>query len=381
MLDEEHLTELRDLIRQAAEEDTRRLQRLQSHARELAGKVHPIRPRTATAISLVAADGGSDAVLFDPYMLYITRVVDSYGKIHFQDTLSPFMDIRFLSRRHLEGKTPLGRLMEDLGVEGLWELSLMIPKPGTPEQRIHPGWLEVYRDLGEWAVLYDYLTGSHFPSHTLVVRDGLLRSKIFAADYFPRMWERIREHLQRIRREEGRKVFVAGVAKRSKVLDRYRLAFSLEKVLVQEGPSYLEVPPEMEREVYRWEEYARRGSDGEEGEEKKIVQGALFLAKFGPHPRDPIWPVDIWLDHVTAGEAEAVLGYLLADAQEGFPSPYYPLCLQRAHEGAVLKEFDTALLQELLWQAIYRGLPPEEAGLVDAFRLHRPERRMMDGRD
>jgi hypothetical protein len=134
-------------------------------------------------------------------------------------------------------------------------------------------WLQDYRDLGEWAVLYDFLTNPHrtFATNTLVVRDGFLRSKLFARHpqngyLFARMWERIRDAVER-HRGVGRRIYVVGIAKRSKVLDRYRMAMFLEGVMAQPGPCYVRIPGELERRVYRWEEFApgrrkRRGSSG-----------------------------------------------------------------------------------------------------------------------
>lgn len=379
MLNSEDMDHLKKLIRELVEMDASRLNELRRQARELRDKVHPIRPRTATVISLVAADGGNNSFEFDPYLLYVTRVVDSYGKIIFQDTLSPFTDVRNLSKRHLDEGTPLGHLMQDLGVEGLWELSPMIPAPETPASEIKPGWVQVYRDLGEWASLYNYLTCERFPSHTLVVRDGLLRSKIFAKDLFPKMWERIRKALRQVYERDRRKVFVVGLAKRSKVLDRYRLAFFLENVLVQPGACYLEVPAWIERDVYVWEEFARREqSEGGEGEERKFVQGALFLAKFGPKIFDPIWPVDIWQDHLERGEVDEILSYLLADAESGFPKPFYPLCLQKAHEGANLSGFDMDVIRGLIMEAVRESMPKGQENAIDAFRLYTGRRELRE---
>ena len=363
------LDNLRQSIENVVAADSTRLEELRRQVRVLRDALRPIRPRNATAVSLVAADGGDNAFEFDPYLVYVTRVVDSYGKVLFQDALSPFADFRALSRRHLVEGTPLGCLMRDLGVQGLWELSPMIPKPGTPPDEIKPGWLKVYRDLGEWASLYHYLTHGTFPGHTLVVRDGLLRSKIFAGHLFPAMWERIREALRRVRERDRRKVFVVGIAKHSKVLDRYHLAFFLEGVLVQPGACYLEVPAKIERQIYKWGEFARGEAGEEEGEEQRFVQGVLFLAKFGPGPFDPIWPVDVWQDHVEQREVDEVFGHLLADAEAGFPQPYYPLCLQKAHEGANLSGFDMDVIRGLLLEAVRQRMPVGLKTAPDAFRL------------
>ncbi len=362
------LAALKRSIQQLIGAEAARLEELRREVRALRDRLRPIRPRSATTVSLVAADGGENAFEFDPFLVYVTRVVDSYGKVLFQDALSPLTDVAALSQRHLVEGTALGRLMTDLGVATLWELSPMIPKPGTPPDAIPPGWVKVYRDLGEWAALYDYLTSATFPSHTLVIRDGLLRSKIFADHLFPEMWRRIGEALGRVRQAERRKVYVVGVAKHSQVLDRYHLALFLEGVLVQPGACCLEVPAYIERQVYRWAEFAR-AEDGAMDASRRFVQGVLFLAKFGPGPFDPIWPVDVWQAHVEQGEVEELFGYLLADALAGFPRPYYPLCLQKAHEGASLSGFDLEVIRGLVLQAVREAMPAGQQAAPDAFRL------------
>jgi len=286
------------------------------------------------------------------------------------------MDVEVLNQRHFAGsgepQTPIGRLMVDLGISALWDLSPMIPDPHTPPDRRNRRWLQDYRDLGEWAVLYDFLTDTRrtFATHTLVVRDGFLRSKLFAQDprngyLFAQMWERIRQSLER-HRATGRRIYVVGIAKRSRLLDRYRIAMLLEGVMMQPSPCYMRIPAELERRVYRWEEFAP-GEEG--GESQKFVAGALFLARFGSSPYDPIWAVDIWEEHVNRREVDEIFGFLLGDAQAGFPRPFYPLCLQQAHEQAHLAGLDVELLQDLILEGIQQPLRPEQRQVLEAFRI------------
>ncbi len=377
MISFEDLNHIRQQAAELAERDVEQLRRLREEVQGLRGSVRPIRPRTTTTVSLVATDAGEDAVAFNPHLFFLVRVVDSMGRVLVQELLTPWMDVEALNRRHLENgepKTSLGRLMRDLGVSSLWELSPMIPDPGTPPDRRNRHWLQDYRDLGEWASLYDYLTGTQeFATDTVVVRDGFLRSKIFAEDLFPRMWDRIREAVEARRRKTRRRLFVVGIAKRSKLLDRYRMAMSLEGVLVQSGACFVPVPPEMERRTYRWAEYAP-GREGEV-ESRKFVAGVLHLVKFGRDPYDPIWPVDVWDLHVERHEVEELFGYLLGDAQAGFPIPFYPLCLQRAHEQARLGGLDAAFLQDLVLDVLRERVLPDQPDALETFRLAASEGR------
>ena len=83
----------------------------------------------------------------------------------------------------------------------------------------------------------------------------------------------------------------------------------------------------------------------------------MFFVKFGPRPDDPIWPVDLFEPQTS--EAADVLGALLADATQGFPVPFYPLCLQKAHENAALVDFDFDVIQDLVFDGIRSKLGDE----------------------
>ena len=158
-----------------------------------------------------------------------------------------------------------------------------------------------------------------------------------------------------------------GVAKHSKVLDRYRLAMALENVLKTEYPAYLPVPQPLEEAAYVWSEYAR--GDDEEipgGEINKFVGGKMHLVKFGSRPSDPVWPVDIFLPQ--RQQAQVILGCLLADSVDGFPIPFYPRCLQRAHENAALVDFDFDVLQDQVLSGL-RDVLAGEASTLDAFQF------------
>ncbi|HLK15862.1 MAG TPA: hypothetical protein VKT78_13745 [Fimbriimonadaceae bacterium] len=63
-----------------------------------------------------------------------------------------------------------------------------------------------------------------------------------------------------------------------------------------------------------------------------------------------------------------IFGYLLADAIDGFPVPFYPLCLQKAHEFAQVVDFDLTILQDEVFKAV-RGLVPD-GSVLDEFMLN-----------
>ncbi len=346
----EQLPELRRQIRAQAARDFGVLDELVVHARALAGSVRPIRPRSATSVALTAADGGNNAVAFNPFSLQIIRVVDSRGRELFLDVVSPTTDITRLSRGHLDNGTVLGEMMTDLGAGSLSELSPMLSGRS-------PRWVEVYRELCEWATLYDLVCHHEFAADTLVVRDGLLRSTVFTGDALARLGALMRAAIEAAARERRRRVWLCGLAKRTAVLDRYRLALSLAGVFDRGTPCFVAVPAALQENAYQSQRYLRgTGSLGE-----------MYFVRFGPHAGDPVWTADVlgW----QAADAQAVFGYLQADAAAGFPVPFYPLSLQQADSHSRVGDLDVEIIEDSLVEAVRDLVGRDRAHVVDALRL------------
>jgi hypothetical protein len=353
----EQLPELRRKIRAQAARDSRLLSELVGQARVLAKDVRPIRPRTATAVALTAADAGNNAVAFNPFSLQIVRVVDSQGKELFLDVVSPGTDIGELSRKHLAERTVLGQLMTDLGVSELRDLSRVMTGRYTR-------WVDVYRDLCEWATLYDLVCNHDFASDTLVVRDGLLRATIFSGDMLPRLGRLMRAAIESQAQRNRRRVWVAGLAKKTKVLDHYRLAMSLAGIFDHGTPCFVAVPADMQDSVYRsHQEYVRDADDGAASENI----GQMYFVRFGARPGDPIWTADLlaW----QAADAQAIFGHLQADAAAGFPVPFYPLSLQQADAHSRVADLDVDIIEDSLVDAVRDLVGKDKAYIVDALRL------------
>jgi len=368
MIDPKSHETLKASLTQRIQQDRFLLDQLREEVRPLAGGVRHIQPRNSTAISLVATDGGNTQVQFDPFLIQLVRVVDSSNNQHYLDVITPSTNIDALSAAQFhtpKGPTALGQMMSQLGVTHLSQLSYIFPDP-VSDRAPNARWVEVYRELVEWAVLFAIIRTNTFGSDTLIVFDGLLRSKVFRGHLFRNYLQLIVEAMNQHYRQK-RRIYLVGVAKHSKVLSRYRLAMALEKVLLTRYPAYVEVPRELEEKAYTHADYAR-GDDIALPTERlnRFVGGKMFFVKFGNRPQDPIWPVDIFLPQHK--EAPVILGHLLADAANGFPVPFYPLCLQRAHENAALVNFDYSLLQDNILDSIRHILGDESVDL-DVFRL------------
>jgi hypothetical protein len=374
VFDHETLAALQKAVRERTEADRRLLDELRGEVRPLATSVRTIKPRGTTSVSLVASDGGNNKLVFDPFTVQLVRVVDSYGKELFFDVISPTTDTDKISAGQFNSdgspKTALGRMMKDLGdLKSLTALSHMIPdgkKMREEPHRVSPSWVLVYRDLCEWAVLYDRICYHTFASDTLIVRDGLLRSKLFRGELFVEFRKKLEAAIMRIREKDRRWVYLVGIAKHSTVLTRYHLALTIEKVMPPGDARYVKVPREIEAKAYVWPEWARGAEAEGEGEAPKNVAGDMYLVRFGKAKGDPIWAVDIF--SCQKNKDSEIFGYLLADAIDGFPVPFYPRCLQKAHEFAEIVDFDLTILQDVVFKAV-RGLVPDGA-VIDEFMLN-----------
>ena len=358
MIDPASQAQLKEAIADCIGTDQGVLDALREEIRPLKSATRRIQPRATTSISLVGTDGGNNQLQFDPFLIQLVRVVDSSNNEYCLEAVSPTTPIGKLDKRQFEPdgtpRTALGEMMAYLGVASLQDLSPVFPRP-EKNKPVSPTWVQVYRELVEWAILFKIL-GKDYGTDTLIICDGLLRSKVFAKDLFQRLLQGMKARIEAQWSKSRRRVYLAGVAKHSQVLSRYRLAMALEGVLQTDYPAYVEVPREIERHSYVWSEFA-------EGE---FVGGKMFLVKFGSHRRDPVWPVDIFVPQV--GEAQTILGSMLADAINGFPVPHYPRCLQKAHENAALVDFDFDILQDFIYEGVRSSLGVDAATL-DAFQL------------
>jgi hypothetical protein len=356
MIDLATLGTLQQELRARINEDRKVLDEMRDEIRPLRGMTRRIQARSATAISLVGTDGGNNQLQFDPFRVQLVRVVDSSQNEYCLEVITPRTSIRDLTRRHLDPNgaalSALGRMMKSLGVSDLSDLSPVFND--DPDR----SWMDVYREMAEWAVLFELVRERDFGTDTVIVCDGFLRSKTFKDKLFGTYRQRLEEGILRQFEKNRRRIYVCGIAKSSGILQTYRVAMALEGVMRNTYPCYVEVPELMEDRVYKWDEWAKRTD--------KFVAGKMFLVKFGKGIHDPVWAVDLLLSQ--KGEAQTVFGYLLEDAKDGFPVPLYPQCLQKAHESAALVDFDLQLLEDQICAVLRDGLG-EKRWVIDEFVL------------
>jgi len=339
--------------------------KFREYARRLKDQVKPLRTYSVNAVAFVSTDGGDNRLTFNPSVIELVRVVDSRGNECALDAVANTTGLAELESRAKAGTpgtvAPLQRLCTDLKRD-LRDLSYLIRAAGTPGKST--GALRCYRDMVEWAVLYDLITNPslQWGSDTILVRDGLLRTKSFRREVFPDIDRRLREGVEAHLKRNVR-LSLVGVAKQSAVLGQLAVALELEAPFHRDYPCYVQVPDDIEADCYNfdrtWLDTYETSDADDEGRKLYQSLGRMFLVKFGDRALDPVWPVDVaeW----QLNEAPKILGQLTVDAQQGFPIPDYPMCIQRAHDYAKLTGLEIDIMQDLLLNGMTTGLRPEQA--------------------
>jgi hypothetical protein len=359
------IQELRAKVAAAYQADDPLLQKFRGYARRLKEKTKPLRSYSVNAISFVSADGGDNRLTFNPAIVELVRVVDSRGNQCALDALASTSSLEELEERAKPGTSkvvlPLQRLCSDLGL-GIGALSYLLRGMGTPGKST--GAMRCYRDIVEWAVLYDLVTNPslQWGGDTILVRDGLLRTKSFKREVFPKIDQKLQAGIA-AHAQKNVHLSLVGVAKQSAVLGRLAVALELEGTFHRDYPCYVKVDEDIEADCYNfdrtWLDTFETSEPDDEGRRLYQALGKMFLAKFGDRPLDPVWPVDIAEWQIAA--ADKVLGQLTVDAQQGFPIPDYPMCIQRAHDFAKLTGIEVEVLQDLLVEGMSQKLTSDES--------------------
>jgi len=356
---------LRAKVLSAYNADEPLLKRFRDFAKRLSDNIKPLRMYSVNAVSFVSSDGGDNRISFNPAVVEIVRVVDSRGVECVLDAVASTAQLSELEQRAQPGHactvTPLQRLSSELGLS-LKDMSYLIRGMGTPGKST--GAMRCYRDIVEWAVLYDMICNPtiQWGGDTIVVRDGLLRTKSFSRETFPKLDEKIRAGIA-AHTKRNVALSLVGVAKQSAVLSRLAVAIELEGTFHRPYPCYVQVDKEIEEECYNfdhtWLDTYETTDPDDQGRRLYHSMGSMFLVKFGDRPMDPVWPVDIAQWQVQ--QVDKILGQLTVDAQQGFPIPDYPMCIQRAHDFAKLCGLEVQVLQDLLFDGLSSKLSPEES--------------------
>lgn len=361
-LADSNFQEIKQRVLDAYKNEDPIIEKFREYARQLKNEVKPIRKYSVNAVSFVSADGGDNRLFFNPAVIELVRVVDSRGNQCALDAIAGNTEESAFNKRVESDNpllvAPLKKLCDDLNMN-VTDLSYLLG--GIGQMGKSTGAVRVYRDIVEWAVLYDLLKYHQWGSDTIIVREGMLRTKSFKLQVFPLIDNLIREaHKEHKKRNVN--ISLVGVAKQSAVLSKLAVALELESTLHKPYPCYVKVPIEIEEECYNydhtWLDTLEASEPDEEGTYRYQAIGKMYLVKFGDRPFDPVWPVDIAEWQIE--EADKILGQLTQDAQPGFPIPDFPMCVQKAHDFAKVNGLEMSILQDILFEGIIQNMSPEE---------------------
>jgi len=158
MIEPQTHSQMKQEIKSRMDSDRWLLDQLRDEIRPLRNNVRRIQPRATTSISLVGTDGGNNRLQFDPFLVHLIRVVDSSNNQYCLEAVTPTTSVSELSSAQFTAdripRTVLGEMMAFLGVTHLSDLSHMIRSTDDDRPR-SPSWIQVYRELMEWAKAYD----------------------------------------------------------------------------------------------------------------------------------------------------------------------------------------------------------------------------------
>ena len=179
----------------------------------------------------------------------------SRGNEHALDAISSTISIEELETRAKQGSghtiSPLERLAQGIG-KSLRQMSYLLRGLGTPGKST--GAMRCYRDIVEWAVLYDLVANPNLQwgGDTILVRDGLLRTKSFSREVFPLIDRKIRAGIA-AHTKRNVQISLVGVAKQSAVLGRLAVALELEATFHKSYPCFVRVDDDIEAECYNFD--------------------------------------------------------------------------------------------------------------------------------
>lgn len=363
--------ELSHKIAEAVEKEAPLIDELRAQVRQL--EVRKLGSRPCRSIAPVATDGGENRLSFEPLNLEIIRVVDSNGEDLVQEVI-PLSDPESVFASYADRLPVLRSLLAKLGI-AFRDLSFLLGRTAQ-KSRDEPdrppdvrGQVRSFRDIVEWAVLLD-LASKDWPTEVLLLRDGLLRTKVLKLSTFPLLDKAFRGAFEEQSRGNKHRVYLLGVAKTSAVLSKLSLALTLEGVFERDYPCYAEVPRELEEQCYNFDKtWLDTAEDRAAGDPERYQSfGRLHLVKLAPRSMAPVFPVDVpvWLMKQPQTR-QMVLEYLAYDAQDTFPTVGYPGSLQKAHDYAVLNGLEMTVLGDMMVQALLGRTDP---ALVEKLLRH-----------
>jgi len=290
-------------------------------------------------IAFRAFDGGMFNLHFDPFEFDIVEIADSNGNLKLKFA-SPSAD--------LDNSKNIGPIIQDLNSHPIIQNFLKIMKKESladiSEILTNRGSL---MEIGEFACIFDKVSNTSTDEKTLVLRDGLLRTKKIKAELIDLLLAKLADCKNYVK--------VVGVAKTSKIMFLLKTALLIENVFPSDQIGYVKIPLEIENMAYRWS-----GSgllDANQVRPLDYAFGSLYIAKLS-RTRSMMVTIEI-PENLKSGnliyseqEIMEIIGYLAKDSMYSYPIIGYPQTMMRAHEFAVRLGLPASILKDNVMEVI-----------------------------
>lgn len=317
----------------------------------------PIEPAGSyMPVSFKSFDGGLLNLNFDPFEFDIVKVADSYGNIK-MNFAAPGGDLRDNGEletilRDLNEDPIIQRFLSLVGKKSLQEITEILTRR------------ETLMELAEFACMFNAVIEASVDIKTVVIRDGLLRTKKIKSELITR--------LKMILAQKRVHVRMVGVAKTSKIVFLLKAALICERVFPRDQIGYVEIPLHIENMAYRW---SGRGRLGDIPTPLNYAFGTLYVAKLSRR-KDLLVTVEIPraigdenLIYTNADVAE-IMGHLASNSARSYPVLGYPQTLMRAHEFAASYGLPASILRDQIMTDLIKNTDVSLASYIrDAMML------------
>lgn len=288
-------------------------------------------------------DGGRFNMRFEPFEFEVVKVADSNGNVK-MNFAAPVGDLddhdvgEILA--DLDANPIMRRFLDMLDTRSLRDVSRFLTSKGA------------LMNIAEFACIFDAVETAPKDDKSIILKDGLLRTKEIREDLIPRMLDclcRNKNH-----------VHVVGVAKTSKIVFLLHAALICERIFPPDQVGYIRIPLAVENMAYKWGPTSRLRPGAPTRLDYAL--GDLYIAKLS---RNKNLFVTVEMPQGTDGrciysesEVTDIMSYLAKDAAYSYPVMGYPQTIMRAHESAAGLGISASILYDNIVKGLVRRSDP-----------------------
>ena len=321
----------------------RKMDMLREKVRELG--VTPIEPAGSyMPMTFKSFDGGRFDMHFEPFEFEVVKVADSSGnvKMNFAAPVGDMSGDKELEEmlEPLNSHPVMRHFLDIMGKSSLTEISDILTAKGT------------LMEIAEFACIFDAIRHASRDNKTIILKDGLLRTKKIRHELIPSLVEVLHRNKDHVK--------VVGVAKTSKLVFLLQAALACEKIFPREQMGYVKIPLEIENMAYKW---SGAGTILRDIPTKLTYSfGNLHIAKLSRY-KDLFVTVELpqkadGSNIYSEAEATEIMSYLAKDAMYSYPMTGYPQTIMRAHESAAGLGIPASMLHENIIKGLVNRSDP-----------------------